>query len=110
MNPALCLYCHTRPIPPLKRKYCDVHSGEASAIWKREHRRQWKALGDRYWLADWKHKSDEERRAYFRAYMRAYRLKRRAATAKRSLGVPQFALSECGANQRLLGEGGSLMS
>jgi hypothetical protein len=81
MSRGLCFYCHTRPILPPKRKYCDAHSRVASVVWKREHRRQWKALGDRYWLADWKHKTDEERRAYFRAYMRAYRLKRRRQRA-----------------------------
>ncbi len=70
-----CHHCHTAPVTGRKRKYCDKHSREASAIWKRAHRRLWKAQGDKYWLSEWK--SDEERRAYFRTYMREYRRRRR---------------------------------
>jgi hypothetical protein len=72
----LCLHCFLRPVVGRKRKFCDEHASQASAIWKRAHRRLWKAQGDKYWLADWK--SPEERRAYFRTYMRAYRLRKRS--------------------------------
>jgi hypothetical protein len=70
-----CHYCHQAPVSGRKRKYCDEHSREASAIWKREHRRLWKAQGDKYWVSEWK--SPEDRRAYFRTYMRGYRRRRR---------------------------------
>jgi hypothetical protein len=75
MDCHLCLYCQTAPLAPGKRKYCAEHSRQASAIWKREHRRLWKAQAEKYWLADWP--SPEARRAYFRAYMRSYRLRKR---------------------------------
>jgi hypothetical protein len=80
MERRLCSYCNTNPIVGRGRKYCPDHTRQASTIWKRKHRRLWKALGDKYWLADWKHKTPEERRAYFRNYMRAYR-RRRAGRA-----------------------------
>jgi hypothetical protein len=70
-----CHYCHKAPVTGRKRKYCDEHSREASAIWKREHRRLWKAQGDRYWISDWK--SPDDRRTYFRTYMRGYRHRKR---------------------------------
>jgi hypothetical protein len=73
MDRGLCIYCHVAPITGRKRKYCDEHSDLASTIWKRKHRRVWKAAGDKYWLSDWKHQTPEERRAYFREYMRRYR-------------------------------------
>ncbi|MDA2937073.1 hypothetical protein MYX75_02265 [Acidobacteria bacterium AH-259-A15] len=78
MNRVVCIHCHVRPIGEGKRKYCEEHSRQASAIWKREHRRLWRSMGDKYWLSDWKNKTSEERKAYFRAYMREYR--------KRNLG------------------------
>src|SRR2546427_13289880 len=73
----LCDWCQTAPIVGRKRKYCPEHSRQASLVWKRKHRKLWKAAGDKYWLADWKNKTPEERRAYFRTYKRAYRKKRR---------------------------------
>jgi len=79
----LCHWCQTAPIVGRKRKYCLEHSLQASLIWKRKHRRLWKAAGDPYWLADWKNKTPEERRAYFRAYMRAYRQKLRRGRQER---------------------------
>ncbi len=78
MERDLCQHCHSAPVTGRKRKYCVQHSRSASAIWKRAHRRLWKAQGDKYWLADWK--SPEERRAYFRAYMRAYRHRKQGST------------------------------
>jgi hypothetical protein len=69
----LCRHCRQQPVVGCKRKYCDVCSPLASLFWKRVHRRLWKAAGDQYWLTDWKHKTPDERRAYFRVYMRAYR-------------------------------------
>ncbi len=72
MSRGLCVACHN-PLKPGFQKYCEAHSKLASALWKQEHRRGWKAAGDPYWLSDWKNKTPEERRAYFRVYMRAYR-------------------------------------
>ena len=80
----LCHWCQTALIVGRKRKYCPEHSRQASLIWKRVHRRLWKAAGDPYWLADWKHKTVEERRAYFRTYMRAYRKKLRRGRPERA--------------------------
>ena len=79
----LCISCNTAPVVGRARKYCPKHSRQASALWKRAHRRLWKAMGDKYWLADWKHTTSEERRAYFRNYMRSYRQKRRLGQPKR---------------------------
>jgi hypothetical protein len=67
-----CLVCN-KPLTGRKRKYCTEHSGRASLLWKREHRRQWKIRGEKYWLSDWKHKSLAEKRAYFAGKMREYR-------------------------------------
>jgi hypothetical protein len=75
MDRGPCTYCNAAPITGRRRKYCDPHSRQASAIWKREHRRRWKAEGRRYWRED--ARSDEERRGYFRTYMRAWRQRRR---------------------------------
>jgi hypothetical protein len=77
MDRGLCNFCHLAPITGRKRKYCDLHSKLASTLWKRKHRRAWKDAGDKYWEADWKQKTADERRAYFRTYMREYR-KRKA--------------------------------
>lgn len=81
MDRGLCRYCNQNPILGRRRKYCPDHARNASAIWKREFRRQEKAKGEKYWLADWKHATPDERRAYFRNYMRAYRRCRRARSA-----------------------------
>ena len=75
MERRLCTYCRQSPIVGRNWKYCPDHARQASAIWKREHRRTWKAAGDKYWLSDWK--TPEERRAYFPAYMREWRQRRR---------------------------------
>jgi len=79
MERGLCIFCHAAPVTGRKRKYCDQHSRLASTNWKRAHRRIWKAAGDKYWLADWKHKTAEERKEYFRAYMRRYRREKASA-------------------------------
>jgi len=68
----LCVLCH-QTLEFRFRKYCKAHSSLASAIWKRVHRRLWKKAGDPYWLSDWKNRTIEERRTYFRNYMRRYR-------------------------------------
>jgi len=73
----LCAHCRFKPVTPPKRKYCDDCSPLASTIWKRTHRRLWNAQGDSHWRANWKHKTDEERKAYFREYMRKYRQKKK---------------------------------
>ena len=62
MDRGLCIYCQLRAVARTKRKYCEEHSRQASALWKRHHRRLWKAAGDKYWLADWKHKTRSEER------------------------------------------------
>jgi len=76
MDRGLCSYCRQNPVVGRNRKYCPDHARQASAIWKREHRRVWKAAGDKYWLDEWKNKTPEERRAYFRDYMREWRRRR----------------------------------
>jgi hypothetical protein len=61
-----CQHCRTAPVTGRKRKYCDEHSRQASAIWKRrnpELRGSWK--------------NPEDRKAYFRTYMREYRRRKR---------------------------------
>jgi hypothetical protein len=66
----LCQHCQTAPVTGRKRKYCDTHSREASAIWKRRHpelRGSWK--------------DPDERKAYYRQYMREYRQKKRQGRA-----------------------------
>jgi hypothetical protein len=78
MERGLCAYCHIRPVRFPRRKYCDEHAKISSLLWKRRHRQQWKASGDPYWTESWKNKTDDERRAYFRDYMRRYRLRRRS--------------------------------
>lgn len=59
------------PIVGRLRKYCRAHSRQASAIWKRQHPE---------WRTPWK-KTDEERRTYFREYMRRYRQRKREGRA-----------------------------
>ncbi len=71
----VCSACHIQAVPRLRRKYCTVCGLRASVLWKRAKRHAWKQSGQKYWLDNWKHKSDAERRAYFREYMRAYRRK-----------------------------------
>lgn len=79
MDRGMCSHCGCRPITPPLRKFCALHSRMASTLWKRASRRRWRAAGDPYWQSDWVHKTVEERRKYFREYMRGYR--RRAARA-----------------------------
>ena len=81
MDGGFCFSCHIKPILGRKRKYCEEHSRLASVLWKREHRRRWKAMGEKYWLTEWKNKAPEERKTYFREYMRQYR--RRKGEAER---------------------------
>lgn len=73
----VCSNCQNEPVTPPHRKYCAGCARRASALWKRRQRCAWKALGQKYWLDNWQHTSDESRRAYFRQYMRKYRQKRR---------------------------------
>jgi len=82
----VCSYCQ-KDLPPGKRKYCSTHSNLASVLWKREHRRLWKQKGEKYWLSDWKSKSHEERKEYFRRYMRNYR--RRRSSTDRDQGASE---------------------
>jgi hypothetical protein len=94
MDRGLCHSCHVKPILGRKRKYCEEHSRLASVLWKRERRRLWKEKGQKYWQDAWENKTPEERKAYFRQYMRQYR--RRKANEVRDLdstwtpeGVPK---------------------
>jgi hypothetical protein len=80
MKRGQCCYCHIPLSTARYRWYWDGHSPLASTIWKRIHRRFWRAAGDNYWLSDWKNKTPEERRAYFSAYMREYRRGERRRT------------------------------
>lgn len=72
----LCERCKCRQVPHHRRKYCDKCGTLASTLWKREKRKEWKNAGQRYWLDAWKHVSAEEKRRYFREYMRRYRRRR----------------------------------
>jgi hypothetical protein len=76
MEQVTCRHCG-QALAGRQRHYCTECGPLASRLWKRAHRRLWKAAGDRYWLTDWKHKTPDERRAYFRTYMRAYRRRQR---------------------------------
>jgi len=67
----VCLACQSRPVACNRRKYCAECGAHASAVWKRSQRSAWKHSGQKYWLDNWH--SDEERRRYFREYMRQYR-------------------------------------
>ena len=78
----LCVFCGVNPILGRKRKYCHEHSAQASTIWKRLNRRQWRTAGDPYWLSDWKNKTVDERRHYFRHYMRRYRARKASRSLK----------------------------
>jgi hypothetical protein len=78
-----CFACQSEEIPPGHRRYCAACSPKATARWKAAHRRlwaeQWRAEGRSSpppWLDGWP--SLEARRAYYRAYMRAWRQRRRA--------------------------------
>jgi hypothetical protein len=73
----VCVNCLQNPVPVKSRKYCTSCASGASLRWKRAQRRKWKSIGQRYWVDNWKHLSDADRRAYFRNYMRLYRQKRR---------------------------------
>ncbi len=76
----VCSACQENPVAPGRRKYCTECGAHASVLWKRRQRRAWKRLGQKYWRDNWKHTSDEERCAYFRQYMRAYRRKQPGST------------------------------
>jgi hypothetical protein len=80
MEKGTCRHC-SEPLKTGQRKYCAHCAPLASRLWKRDHRRLWKAAGDPYWLTDWKHKTPDERRAYFRTYMRRYRRRQQAVLA-----------------------------
>ena len=69
MERGLCQHCQTTPVTGRKRKYCDTHSREASALWKRQHPE---------WRTPW-NTTPEKQRAYRRAYMRGYRRRTRDA-------------------------------
>jgi hypothetical protein len=78
----LCEHCLSRVIPIGHRRYCDLCSRRASALWKVKHRREWarrwresERCGSPPWLDGWP--DLETRRAYYRAYLRRWRQKRR---------------------------------
>ena len=78
----LCSNCLKAEIPPGNRRYCTACSPQASRIWKARERRRWSAewrdkgrQGPPPYLDGWP--SAEARRAYYRAYMRAWRRKRK---------------------------------
>ena len=83
----MCAHCQNNEVASGRRKYCAICGLQASLIWKRQHRQAWREAGERYWRDNWKHVSSTDRRAYFRAYMRVYRLRQREAT-KSSLNAP----------------------
>src|SRR2546422_1008588 len=81
-----CEACHRRPA---LRKYCSPCSPKASAIYKRQLRREARAAGHRYWR-DWWEKAygseaESRRRDFHRTYMRLYR--KRVRRLKRARAV-----------------------
>jgi hypothetical protein len=72
-----CTGCGRGVVHPPKRKYCDNCSRQASAAWKRKHRHlfsiRWRhdPAGPPPWMDGWR--TPEERRAYYRDYMRKWR-------------------------------------
>ena len=81
----MCIICQQREIAVGRRKFCASCGPDASRIWKQRQRRAWRKAGERYWRDNWKHASDAERRAYFRNYMKAYRLRQRESTQRHGL-------------------------
>lgn len=77
----MCSACQAKPVAPNRTKYCSDCAASASVLWKRRQRRAWKQSGQKYWRDNWKHKSDQERRAYYRAYMRTYRARKQRENA-----------------------------
>ena len=76
----LCRECHSRPIPPPKRKYCAACSPLASTIWKRRMREIWRQEGGVVEIPN-------RDRVRYRVYMRDYMRRRRAeARETRSVG------------------------
>lgn len=71
------------PIPAPKRKYCEEHSAQASAIWKRRFRAELRARGERYYVDYWE--SAEARRAYQREATRRWRARKKARAAQQGL-------------------------
>lgn len=74
--------CDSQAVTPPQRKYCRDCSKRARAIWMKRLRRllsaQWREglIETPPWLDYWP--SLEARRAYYRQYMKAWRLKRKA--------------------------------
>ena len=75
---SLCHECHSNPIAPGNRCYCGDCSRGASTRWRARPRRQWAerwradgGQGPAPYLDGWP--SAEARRAYYRAYMTAWR-------------------------------------
>jgi hypothetical protein len=86
--PALvCSNCKEREIPKGRRKYCDPCGSQASLIWKRAQRQNWRKSGQVYWRDNWKHATEAEKRAYFRIYMKAYRFRKRETTKRGSANL-----------------------
>ena len=87
----LCHECQSQPIARGNRRYCAECSRRASARWKARNRRQsaerWRAEGRQGqppWLDGWS--SLDARRAYYRAYMAAWRRSRaRQASSSREV-------------------------
>lgn len=80
MHGGFCTICNLQLAGRL-RKYCRDHSRQASTLLKRQYRRDEKAKSVRYWLEEWAKKTEEERKVYFRNYMRAYRRRKRGRSA-----------------------------
>ena len=72
--------CRSCGAEGVRRRYCLECTPQASAIYKREARRNAKAAGERYWLEWWEKTYGEaalvKRREYQRQYMREYRRRR----------------------------------
>src|SRR5712691_3993811 len=69
--------CDNCGCQPALRRYCRACSPKASALYKRNERREAKAAGEHYWVEWWEktygEAADAKRCEYQRLYMRTYR-------------------------------------
>src|SRR5580704_16817609 len=77
-----CIECGS-PRPSRNRRYCQLHSKVASALWKRKQRRELKLQQVRYWLDQYRADTDSEAaaRAAYNAYHRDRRRRLRESKA-----------------------------
>ena len=95
---SVCRSCTKSPVAPGRRLYCGACGPRASAIWKRNHRREFRThwirdgkQGPPPWLDNWA--SVEARRLYQKTYMKKWRAARRASAvfSPHEIAVPPSA-------------------